>query len=381
MSIKPPIKCPPDYSILAFRLTECKKAGVVKGVTTQLAVDLQDMFVPVANYEERSITLKAGQTKKIDVSSLGVNWALKEMYTFVADADNAGLGTTHTYTLYDADNVLIESINITVNANKPTFEQALSFAVSQSTQIKELISFDASQFTGNTGVITATADTAGVRYRHVFAFDTSGFGGYWPFPYLHPGNLTTANQKYDRERVKIMMVYPDFYKSSVLSGCNCIDPSGDMKSNKKWIEYAYDDQYYQIKHPETPITFSPVLNANPLATQWTWDASSTEHLGYHFVVGDIITLDGNPLLRGVITEIQGYYVEVDTVIGNLPLPANGQAGAHVYSPNAIKWRKIGDFYLHTTAQDVLDTDYLYIETLWLRNPHQYDLPVKILLAS
>jgi hypothetical protein len=154
-----------------------------------------------------------------------------------------------------------------------------------------------------------------------------------------------------------------------------------MKSNKKWIEYAYDDQHYQINHPQTPLTFSPVLNANPLATQWTWDASSTDHLGYHFKVGDIVALDGNPLLRGLITEIQGYYVEVDTVIGNLPNPVNGQAAAHVYSPNEVKWRKIGDFYLHTTAQDVFDEDYLYIETLWLRNPHQYDLPVKILLAS
>lgn len=381
MSIKPPIKCPPDYSILAFRLTECKKAGVVKGINTQLSVDLQDMFVPIANYEERVITLRAGETKRIDVSSLGVHWALKEEYSFVANANYCGMGTQHSYTLSDANNVVIETLTITVNTTYPSFKRALEYAIENSTQIKGLISIDASQFTGSEGVITATARTKGVKYRHEFSFDLNGFGGYWPFPYVHPGNLITPYQKYDRERIKLMMVYPDFYKTNVLSGCNCIDASGDMKSNKKWIEYAYDEQQYMINNPGTPITVSPVLNANPLGTQWTWDASSTDHAGYHLKVGDLVSLSGNPLLRGIITKIQGYYIEVDTVLGDSPIPSNGQKVSHVYSPNAVTWRKIGDFYLHTTAQDVLDDDYLYIETLWFRNPHKYDLPVKILLAS
>jgi hypothetical protein len=71
-------------------MTECKKAGIVKGINTQLAVDLQDFFVPVTNYEERQITLKAGQTKYIDVSSIGENTDLAESYEFVANVNNCG---------------------------------------------------------------------------------------------------------------------------------------------------------------------------------------------------------------------------------------------------------------------------------------------------
>jgi len=381
MSIKPPIKCPPDYSILAFRLTECKKAGIVKGITTQLAVDLQELFVPVANYEERSMTLKAGETKRIDVSSLGVSWPLNEEYQFVANANFCGLGTQHTYALYDASNVLIEAITINVNPAYPTFKKALEFAIANSAQIKDLMIISAASFDGPTGTITAKARTKGVKYRHEFSFDLNGFGGYWPFPYKHPGNLVTPYQKYDRPRVKLMMIYPDYYKTTVYNNCGCIDSSGDMKSNKKWIEYAYDDQYYMVNNPQTPITGTAVLNVSPFGSQFTWDASSVDHLGYHFKEGDLLSASGNPLLRGFITNIEGYLIELDTPVGDLPLPTPSQSLSHVYSPDNVKWRKMGDFHLHTTAQDVLDQDYLYIETLWLRNPHQYDLPIKIMVAS
>ena len=378
MSIKPPIKCPPDYSILAFRLTECKKAGIVKGISTQLAIDLQDLFVPVTNYEERQMTLKSGETKKIDVSSLGVNWPLQETYQFIADATNCGLGTSHTYTLSDSNNTVIESITFTVNSANPTFAQALAAAVLASAQIKTIASFDASKFTGEAGEIMVTAAAKGIKYRHVFQFDLTGFGGYYPYPYVHPGNLITPYQKYDQPRVKILMVYPDYYKASVLANCGCIDTSGDMKSNKKYIEYAYADQYEMINNPTTPISTSPVLNSQPLGQQWLWDSTSTDHFGYHFKNGDLTSYSTSNGLRGIISDVQGYFFATDTIVGDL---SSEQPMNHVYSPNSVKWRKIGDFYLHTTAQDVTDTDYLYIDSLWLRNPNGYDLPIKIMLAS
>lgn len=382
MSIKPPIKCPPDYTTLVFRLTECKKAGIVKGITTQLAIDLQDMFVPVTNYEQRMMTLKAGETKKIDVSSLGVNWPLQESYQFVADVTNCGDGTTHTYSLYDENLVLIESITFLVDATNPliaTFKLAFALAVQTSTSIKTLMSFNTTAFSGVAGSITATAVSKGIKYRHVFSFDNDGFGGYLPHPYLHPGNLTTPNEKYVDPRIKIMMIYPDFYKANILSNCGCIDASGDMKSNKKYIEYAYSNQYDQIQNPDTPI-LADTSFISSFGLNWTWEQASTSHIGYHFKVGDLVCSSNStaPLLRGIITSIQGYEVIVDTIIGDI---SSGQSLSHVYSPNAIKWRKMGDFYLHTTAQDVLDTDYLYIETLYLKNPHNFDLPIKIMLAS
>ena len=141
MSIKPPLKCPPDYSILAFRITECKKAGIVKGVETQLSIDLQKLFVPVTNYEERQITLKAGETKNIDVSSIGETWPLAEKYAFIANSTFCGDLTSHTYSLYDVGLTLIETISFTVDQNLPLyvdFETALNTAVLGSTYIKNV---------------------------------------------------------------------------------------------------------------------------------------------------------------------------------------------------------------------------------------------------
>jgi hypothetical protein len=120
------------------------------------------------------------------------------------------------------------------------------------------------------------------------------------------------------------------------------------------------------------------LTLPPNLVGFDWQQQSTDHIGYHIKVGDLIATEQDPLLRGFVTSINGYDVQVDTGIGDgSPL----QKAKHIWSPSTITWRKMGDFYLHTTAQDVTDTDYLYLETLWLRNPHQYDLPIRIMLAS
>ena len=383
MSIKPPIKCPPDYSILAFRITECKKAGIVKGIETQLSIDLQKLFVPVTNYEERQMTLKAGETKKIDVSSLGVTWPLQEKFAFIANANFCGDGTSHSYSLYDKDLNLIETITFFVDENVPTlvdFKTALQTAIAASSSIKNLVSFDASQFTGPNTPLYVTATNKGVKYRHVFSFDLDGFGNYYPFPYVHPGNLITPYLKYERPRVKIMLIYPDYYKANVLSSCGCIDASGDMKSNKKYIQYAFEEDYYRINNPVSPITANPILNNAGAGTNWKWNQSSPDHIGYHFAKGDLINASGDTLKRGLINQLDGYFFSTDIAIGD-SFTALTQTLAHTWSPSGVTWRNMGDFYLHTTAQDITDTDKLYLESLWLKNPHDYDLPIKIMLAS
>lgn len=371
MSVKPPIKCPPDYSVLVFRLTECKKAGIVKGITTQLAVDLQDMYVPISNYEEKVLTLRAGETKRIDVSSISDTGRISEQFTFTANPAYCGLDTLHSYSLYDENLNLIETINFTVNAEYPLWSLAFGNAYQNSTQIKSLIGFEYSRFE-TTGTITSTNVLKGVKHRHVFSFDITGFGGYPGYPFTHPGNLVAPSERYPLGRIKLMMIYPDYYKANINTGCGCIDPSGDMKSNVKYIEYAYDDNVNAINNPSSPIIYD--------VTTSTWNQNSTSHIGYHFKVGDCISASGNSKLRGFITAIDGYNITVDTQVGDITL-TDTQYLSHVNAPNTITWRKIGDFYLHTTAQDVLTTDRDFIETLWLKNPHKYDLPIKIVLAS
>ena len=370
MSLKPPIKCPPDYSILAFRLIECKKAGIVKGISTQLAVDLQDLFVPVTNYSEIMINLKSGETKKIDISSIGVNWPLKESYAFYANPLYCGVGTEHSYSLYDESLNLIEQVTFTVVGD---FSESLTLAISGTSIINTKVGVSSENF-GSTGKITVTANDTNTKYRHEFSFDLTGFGGYLPFPYLHPGSLITPQEKYPNLRAKLLFVYPDFYKADVKSNCGCIDASGDMMSNKKYIEYAFDDEVVRVNKPETPIKFNPTTPAGTMSFTW----SGTDHIGYHLNVGDLICTEEAPLAKAFITAIDGYVVTVDSPIGN---GSDFQSIKHVWSPTEITWRKLGDIYVHSTGQDVTDSDKLFIETIWLRNPHGYNLPIRILMAS
>jgi hypothetical protein len=372
MSIKPAIKCPPDYSILNFRLIECKKAGIVKGITTQLAVDLQDLFVPVTNYEERMLTLKSGETKKIDVSSIGTKWSLKETYTFNVNLDYCGLGSEHSYSLYDKNLNLIESITFEVTDAYPTFTLALINAIRNSEKLLPLVSVSVSA----NGVIKSEATTKGVKYRHLFAFDITGFGGYNVYPYLHPGNLLIPFEKYKTDRIKLMMLWPQYTKANVYAGCNCVDRSGDLKTNVKYIEYAFEEDYTKTTNVSTPITINP-KGLGPTDT-FTWNQNDLSHIGYYFKVGDLIASKTNPSLRGYIVNIEGYDITLDTTIGD---GSEDQSVINVWAPSQPTWRKIGDFYLHTAAQDVLDTDNLFIESLYLKNTQAFDLPVRMIIAS
>lgn len=371
MSIKPNLTCPPDYSILAFRFTECKKAGIVKGITTQVAVDLQNLFIPVTSYEEKVLTLKGGEIRKIDVSSVAVSGKSQESFSFLFNPAFCGLGSDHTYSLYDSSLNLIETINISVNATNPNLQEAVTAAVQSSTKIKNLVSFSLNTYTS--GEIKVSASTAGIKYRHVFSFDTTGFGGYPNFPYNHPGNLITPNEKYPLGGIKLMMLYPDFYKASIYSGCNCVDPSGDLKTNVKYIEYAFDKDVNAIQNSVSPVLYN--------AQEGKWSHTSKDHVGYHFKVGDLVSAAGNNKIRGIITSIDGYTITTD--IGNVgDFSQNDlQLLSHVNSPSSITWNKMGDLLFRSTSQDVNTSDNIYIDTIWVKNPHSYDLPIKVLLAS
>lgn len=371
MSVIPKIVCPPDYSVRCFRLVDPMSFGIVKGVQNEVTIPTKGICIPVERYDDRRILLRANSTIKLDISGIASYGDLNESYQFVVDVNKypniLSPGTQHKYSLYDEELNLIEEITFTVDLS---FSVSMTSAVENSTQIKSLMQFDYSSV--DQGKINVTANAKGTKYRHVFSFDLDGFGGVNKFPFLHPGNLLVKNKKYADGRVKVILVVPEFEKVDT-STCGCSDNSGTVLSNKKYFQYTLASDYEKHKSTSTPILGS----GNMFGSSYTWKQDSADHIGYHINEGDLINMLSDQQKRSIVQSIDGYDFTVDAPFGN----STESNLNHVWSPSTVSWKTGGELNLFTGAQDVYDEDLLYIETLYLKNPHSFDIPLKVLVGA
>jgi len=381
MSLKPPLSCPPDYSIQVFRITECKKASVVKGTTTLASLDLNSLNIPIQEHTEGTLLLKGNALKTVNIDDIAINYPLFETFNFYVDLDTypdaLGDGTEHTYTVYNEDLTTIGSFSFTVDSTDPDYEdfpKALRTAWTNSANaVKNAVSFNDLNTVLTTGIFAVQSVTAGVKYRHVFDFDTSGFGGVGP--YEHPGTLTTPNEKYPDGAIKYLLLYPDYGKVDT-STCGCADASGDIRSNQKYFQYVSQKEYKEVTTPKSPIYLEAGNSGDYFIL---WDGTSTSHIGYHFKVGDLVSTVQNPLFRGIITEIDGYNIYIDQPL-TLAMETTGQQLQHTYSPSSSRWLNVGDFLFLSGATDVEDADRCYINTIVLKNPHSFDIPIRYMIG-
>ncbi len=370
MSVIPKIICPPDYSIRCFRLVDPMSFGIIKGAQTEVAIPTKGICIPVGRYDDKRFILKAGATQKLDISGIAEYGDLLEEYQFSVDLtatpDILGDGTSHKYELYDEEQNLISSVEFTVSGD---FADSLSAALNANSAILAAMTFDVSDVAN--GNIYFTANTAGVKYRHLFYFDTTGFGGATPHPYIHPGNLIQKYRKYPEGRAKVILILPQFEKVDTTT-CGCSDSSGAILSNKKYFQYATASEYENIKTPRSPI----LTAGDQDGTSFVWSNQSTDHIGYHFSSNDLVNMSTDPTKRALIQNIQGFAITTDTGVGN-----NTETYlSHVWSPNTVQWKNIGEMSLFTGGQDVNTNDQLLIETLYLKNPHTFDIPMRILIG-
>lgn len=369
MSVIPKIICPPDYSIRCFRLVDPMSFGIVKGVQNEVTIPTKGICIPVNRYDDKRLILKAGAIQKLDISGIAEYGDLQEEYQFSVDLTKTpgilGTGTKHRYELYDESLNLISYIEFTVTGS---FSSSLANAVSQNSKIYSLINFDTQDIANGNFVVSAI--NKGIKYRHVFYFDLDGFGGANPYPYVHPGNLVQKYRKYEDGRAKIILIVPEFGKVNTDS-CGCTDSSGAILSNKKYFQYAVASDYENIKSPTTPIL------AAGEDTSYLWSQQSSDHIGYHLKSGDLVNMSNAPTKRAIIQSIQGYSITTDAELGVNNVQTNLN---HVWSPNTVTWRNGGEMNLFAGGQDVNDNDYLFIETLYLKNPHTFDIPMRILIG-
>jgi hypothetical protein len=373
MSLKPPIVCPPDWSILAFRISECKLASVVKGVNKLAALDLNNLYIPIAEHTEGTLTLKGGTERLLNIDDIAEYGPLNEQFSFDALlAANPNIfddGTSHEYSLYDENLNFLESLSFTIDINDPDysdFPTALTTAYGNSTVIKSKVTFDASTSL-TTGILTVRSITRNIKLRHVFTFDTSGVD----LP--SPGTLLVPYTKYPKGRVKYILVFPDYDKVDVTT-CGCANSSGDMKSNQKFFQYVNRGEYDEVNNPDTNVILT--VGATNVNCEWDYPAV-TDHIGYHFGVNSLMKVDNGIPFRANIEYLNGKDIQLDAPVN---IAYDGELISNVYGPATPRWRNVGDFLFLSGATDIEDADRCFIETIILKNPHTFDIPIRYMIG-
>jgi hypothetical protein len=393
MSVKPRLVCPPDYSILALRFTECKKIGVVKGVTTLLSYDLSNFFIPLTNFIEKRFTIKAGATKKLDIGDIAVYWPLQEKYNFVADIaanpNRVANLTAHTFTIYEDEEHTnaLATMTFTVDSSVPSLATfALAFQTTyNNTQSMGIVTQEQgpslSQF-----AITAVAK--GVKYYYKMSYDIANPAG----PYVTPGTLTQKSEKYPEGRVRAIFLIADYQRADVSTcTCGCLDASGELLSNVKNFRWAWDSEY--TRKQKSSYATKVYVNASAASVsqqvgttqifQWTDPANTNiwvSRVPYNLEVGDLITLDETPNNPyAYVTNIDGYNITIDRQ--GMGVVAGNSYIVKKYAPSSIEWKIGGEMLFISGGQDVYDVDRLYTETIWINNTQNYDIPFTAIIVS
>lgn len=386
MSVKPKLLCPPDYSILALRFTECKKLGVVKGITTMFAFDLSNFFIPLTNYAEVKFTVKSGKKKKLDIGGIASFSELNETYQFIYTDAGVADGTSHIFTIYDEDSLQLEQITFTVDALVDAYADfPTAFATELAANVDLTALITAEYNVNELSEVTVSADAKGIKYKYLLEYDSTGAA---TGPYEHPGNLIQQDYKYPEGRVRAIFLYADYARvDSKTCSCNCCaDPSGDLLSNVKNFEWSWNNDYTK-KQVGANLT-GIIVNADAAdAGQQNLDGTQTfqwlntgNSAAYYLKVGDMVTIDAitdNPYT--FVTAIDGFNITVDkqgvgTGTGTDQLITK-------FAPEAIDWKTAGEILFISGGQDVYDANYFYTDTVWIRNTQNYDIPFVAIIVS
>jgi hypothetical protein len=229
------------------------------------------------------------------------------------------------------------------------------------------IAFDVAT-TLTTGILTIRANNKSTKLRHVFTFDDGSVN-----ELKSPGTLLTPYTKYPKGRVKYILVFPDYNKVDV-STCGCADASGDMKSNQKFFQYVNRGEYDEVNNPDTNVIIKTLVTS--VDCEWDY-TTATDHIGYHFAFNDLMKVDNGVPFRANIEYLNGKDIELDAPLNSA---YSGYTMSNVYGPATPRWINVGEFLFLSGATDTGDADRCFIETVVLKNPHAFDIPVRYMIG-
>lgn len=377
MSIKPPLKCPPDYSILSlcyFSSGGDANIGITKGPSTESLIKLSSRFcIPVTNWQKKNLILKPNSTVKLDISELADFGLQKESYKFSATLDQISYLTEHKLSFFNSDKTLIDSISFTVEYEE-LYSDALRNAFNSNATLVNNFTVDVSKV-DSTGVFTITSKKDGIKFNYVVEFDIRGTYQ----KTIHPGNLVTPNEKYPNGACRLIFLAIDYEKSNTGTCGTCRGVDGFIKSNLKYIKWFFDSD---VKSKETEVLKTNVLitpkNSWPNNNIFYWNPTGVSP-AYTLKNGDMIYTDKNTTGYAIITEIDGYKITVD----DYNLGDGFSENQIVYKkmiPGNIKENIMGNQLVLTGGTDVSSTDNLLLETVWLNNPQTFEIPVEVIIA-
>jgi len=373
MSITPRLKCPPDYSILSFRFVDCKKVGIVKGISKEVDVDLKDFFIPITEYSERKFTLKAGQVQRLDAGNLFNYGEQNETYQFVPDdLINVADGTTHKLEIFSSEDgsPLYSGTFVYVYdlVTAPTFLDGLKNFYNADENLKAL--FDL--FTGDPAKqdFTLSAKLEGVKYCHIFTFNSASLA-----PYAHPGTLTLPYRKWENGRIKIIFVLAHYTDKFT-------------PTNEKNFQWIGDDEYQRLSNPKK-LNVKVITDALNNSTSFKWYdtfdsdgnlSSYNTRFPYNVFLNDLIRTNKTNLM-GFVQSVDGYNIATNESIGTDIPQIDPQYIQKVFSPNSLDWKTSGELLALTGGEEVDSTDKLNIETIWLKNNQSFDIEFEVIIAS
>jgi hypothetical protein len=224
--IKPPnLKCPPDISSMLFRFIERKKIGIVQGQTELASLDMSSFFMPLNTYTLQRITLCPGDIKKVDPAGISTTGKRPQINLFDL-TDITAIFTEDSYgilTVFENSETLVTLTDI----DAPDFE----------TFILNLRVAIANNPIATTLFRVGKYDTA----NNTFELVALKSGKYLEYNLTLDDGIAAVEE--DSLITQTAERYPNGGVLKVLFAA--IEFLPEAKSNRQFLEYAYNNDYIE----------------------------------------------------------------------------------------------------------------------------------------
>lgn len=224
--IKPPnLKCPPDISSMLFRFIERKKIGVVQGQSELASLDMSSFFIPLNTYTLQKITLCPGDIKKVDPAGISTTGKRPQINLFdLTDTISAFSEDLYANLTISENSEILLSLNNIDAPDFDTFMLNLRVEIANSpiaTKLFKVGSYNNSDY---------TFELIGIKSGQYLNYELTFEDNITSIP--ETSVITQTAERYPSGDVlKVLFAAIEFLP--------------ETKTNKQFLEYAYNNDYIE----------------------------------------------------------------------------------------------------------------------------------------